>query len=159
QICVFGRSGNVLGRFTTPAAIEVQGDNVLVLDSVKNSLTVFKKTHFGNLMTEGRILYNDGYFMESKEIFREIITMDPRCDFAWAALGAAHYEEGDNAGAKDFFEKSKSASDKYSEVKKQLRNDWMKQHFAVIFIGVILLALIIIAASKLINAKVKEGRE
>lgn len=158
QICAFGGSGSALGRFTSPCAVEVQGDSVLVLDSVKNSLTVFDKTRFGALMTEGRILYNDGYFMESKDIFREIITMDPRCDFARAALGAAHFEEGDNSGAKDFFEKSKSAADKYSEVKKELRNNWMKEHFALIFIGIILLALIIIAAAKLISAKMKEGK-
>lgn len=158
QICVFGGSGNVLGRFTTPVAVEVQGENVLVLDSTKCSLTVFEKTHFGSLMTEGRLLYNEGYFKESREIFQEIITMDPKCDYAWAALGAAYYEDGDNAQAKEFFEKSKSALDKYSEVKKELRNDWMKEHFAVIFIVIILLALIVIAASKLIAAKMKEGR-
>lgn len=158
QICAFGGSGSVMGTFTSPAAIEVLGDNVLVLDSVKNSLTVFEKTHYGELTTQGRLLYNSGYFKESKEIFREIITMDPNCDFAWAALGAAYYEDGDPASAKQFFEKSKTAAEKYSEVKKQIRNDWMKSHFAVIFIGIILLALIIIAATKLIAAKVKEGK-
>lgn len=158
QICAFGGSGSVLGTFTSPAAIEVLDDKVLVLDSVKNSLTVFEKTHFGSLTTEGRILYNNGYFKESKEIFQEIITMDPNCDFAWAALGAAYYEDGDPVSAKEYFEKSKTAQDKYSEVKKEIRNEWMKNHFAVIFIVIIALALIIIAASKLIAAKLKEGR-
>ncbi len=158
QICAFGGSGNVLGAFTGPTAVETLDSRVLVLDNVKNSVTVFEKTRFGELMTEGRRLYNSGYFKESKDIFREIITMDPDCDFAWGALGAAVYEEGDAALAKEYFERSRTAAEKYSEVKKQLRSTWMKEHFALIFGGVIALALIIIAASKLVAAKLKEGR-
>lgn len=158
QICVFGGSGSVMGKFTSPAAVETIGNNVLVLDSVKNSLTVFEKTRFGQLMTEGRKLYNSGYFKESKDIFREIITMDSQCDYAWAALGAAYFEDGDSVKAKEYFEKSKTAAGKYSEVKKEIRNRWMKEHFVFIFIGVIALCFIIIIVSKLTAAKIKEGK-
>ncbi len=158
QISVFGGSGSVIGTFTGPTAIETLDDRVLVLDNVKNSITVFEKTRFGALMTDGRELYNSGRFKESRDIFREIITMDPDCDFAWGALGAAVYEDGDAEAAKEYFERSMTASEKYSEVKKELRGRWMKSHFALIFIGTLLLALIVIAASKLVTAKLKEGR-
>lgn len=158
QICVFGGDGGEKGKFTSPVALEAMGDGVIVLDSAKNSLTVFEKTRFGDLTTQGRKLYNSGYFKESKDIFREIITMDPQCDYAWAALGAACFEDGDSAGAKEYFEKSKTAADKYSEVKKEIRNRWMKEHFALIFALVMLGLLLAAATAKLAAAKIKEGK-
>ena len=158
QQTVFGGKGACLGTFTAPTAIDTLGDQVLVLDRKKNNLTVFRMTYFGSLVKKAFLLYNDGYYRESKEYFEEIVKLDANYDWAYAGLGSAYYEEGDWEAARDYFRKSNIATQRYSEVKGDLRNKTMKKYFSLIFFGVIVLMLLLMAVKKLVSAAAAEKR-
>lgn len=159
QQAIFGGSGAYLGAFSTPVAIDILDGNVLVLDSVKNNITVFEPTYFGGLVKEAFKLYNSGFYGESRELFEEMTRMDSNYDWAYAGLGRAYYEQGEWEKAKECFEYSDTATEQYSEVKGELRNRNLKEHFTGIFFGIILGCFAIIIAGKLLAAYLAEKQK
>ena len=59
-IAVFGALGDQEGTFRQPSAIELLGEQVLVLDSNKNSVTVFSPTEYTILVHDAVKRYNAG---------------------------------------------------------------------------------------------------
>ena len=159
QQAIFGGSGSYLGAFVSPVAIDILDGNVIVLDSVKNSITVFEPTYFGGLVKEAFLLFNGGFYAESKSLFEEIVRMDANYDWAYVGLGRAYYEEGDWVNAKKCFEYSGVATEWYSEVKGELRNRNLKEHFTGIFFGVIGGCFVMIIAGKLFTAFLAEKKK
>ena len=101
-------------------------------------------------------MFEDGYYKESKELFEEIVKMDGNFEWALLGLGMAYYEEGDFKTAKYYFERSEVAPHYYSEVKKELRNEWMREHFVFLFFGLILLVFVMTVVTRIISAKVQD---
>lgn len=159
QQAIFGGSGAYLGAFTSPVAVDTLDGNVLVLDSAKNNITVFEPTYFGELVKQAFLLYNGGYYGESGGLFQEIVKMDANYDWAYVGLGRAYYEEGDWEKAKECFERSGAATEMYSEVKGDLRNRNLKEHFTGIFFGIIIGCFVIIVAGKLLAAWLAQRRK
>lgn len=159
QQAIFGGSGAYLGAFSSPVAIDILDGNVLVLDSIKNNITVFEPTYFGSLVKEAFLLYNSGFYGETKELFEEMVRMDSNYDWAYVGLGRAYYEEGDWERAKECFERSGVATEAYSEVKGDLRNRNLKEHFTGIFFGIIIGCFVIIIAGRLLAAWLAERRK
>lgn len=158
QQAIFGGRGAYLGAFSAPVAIDTLEGSVLVLDGAKNNLTVFEPTYFGGLVKEAFLLYNGGFYGESKELFREMVRMDSNYDWAYAGLGMAYYEEGDWEKAKECFERSGAATGLYSEVKGDLRNRGLKEHFTGIFFGAVAGGVVAIVAGKLLAAWLAQRR-
>lgn len=156
QLAIFGGSGSTLGCFLNPVAIETLKGKILVLDNMKKNITIFEPTYFGELNIQAFSLFEAGYYQESKELFEEIVKMDGNFEWALLGLGMAYYEDGDYKTAKYYFERSDVAPEYYSEVKKELRNEWMRKHFVFIFIGIILIGFILMVTTRIISAKVKE---
>lgn len=159
QQAIFGGSGAYLGAFTAPVAIDTLEGNVLVLDSVKNNITVFEPTYFGGVVRQAFLLFNSGNYSESRELFEEILRMDANYDWAYVGLGRAYYEDGDWERAKECFEHSGVATEWYSEVKGDLRNRNIKAHFTGIFFGILLGCLAVIVAGKLLSAYLAERQK
>jgi len=159
QQAIFGGSGAYLGAFTQAVAIDTLGDEVLVLDGTRGSITVFEPTYFGEIVKEAFLLFNNGFYLESKGLFEEIVRMDANYDWAYVGLGRAYYEEGDWETAKFYFEHSGMASSWYSEVKEELRNKNMKENFTAIFFGIIAGCAVLIIAGKLLFASLADRRK
>ncbi len=159
QQAIFGGSGAYLGAFTQAVAVDTLDDQVLVLDGTRGSITVFEPTYFGEIVKEAFLLFNSGFYLESKELFEEIIRMDANYDYAYVGLGRAYYEEGDWEKAKFYFEHSGMANSSYSQVKEELRNKNMKENFTAIFFGIIAGCAVLIIAGKLLSASLAERRK
>lgn len=158
QISIFGGSGKQLGYFTEPVAVECMDDKVLVLDAKKNNITVFAQTTFGECLKNGMVKYNEGMPEEALEYFEELIKMDANFDFAYFAIASAYYEAGDYEHALEYAELAGTATEMYSKAKKEIRNEWMRENFSLIFFGVIFLFVVIVIAGKVVNAKMTERR-
>lgn len=159
QQAIFGGKGTYMGAFTAPTAIDTIGENVIVLDSTKNNLTVFEPTYFGSMVKDAFLMFNEGRFAESKDLFEEITRMDANYDWAYVGLGRAYYEEGNWELAKQCFEHSGVATEWYSEVKGDLRDQRTREHFTAIFIGVIIGSFVLIIVGKLAAASLEERRK
>ena len=95
---VMGGIGNQLGTFQNAVAIETNDDLIYVVDSRKNGITVFKRTEFGEIVTEATNLYNSGHYDESYGPWTEVVKRDGNYRRAYigignALLGQSRYKE------------------------------------------------------------------
>lgn len=148
QISIFGGKGNQIGYFTSAAAIETLDHHIIVLDKMKANITVFEETHFGSLLREGMTQFNQGNLKESVSYFEELIRMDANFFFAYYALAEAYYEQGNYEMAEKYAKLTPEAQEIYSEAKKELRNEWLRDHFALIFFVIIAACLLVAFISK-----------
>lgn len=138
---IVGGSGEQLGLFRTVTAIESRGDKIYVADGRKNSITVFERTTFGEIVTNATNLYNDGYYAESYEPWLTVIKYDGNYRRAYIGVGNALLSNKQYKEAMDYFEISISRA-RYNRAFEGYRDELLEQYFtpAIIIIIVLLLA-------------------
>lgn len=156
QLSIFGGKGNQVGNFTGAIAIETLDNKIIVLDKNKANITVFEETLFGSLMREGMTQFNQGNLVESMTYFEELIRMDANFFFAYHALAEAYYEQGDYEQAEKYASMTSVAQEIYSLAKKELRNQWLRDHFALVFFTIIIVGVAVLFLSK-VAAEVRKG--
>ncbi len=98
-----GGSGEQLGTFKQPSSIvSVQG-RLLVLDAMKNNLTVLSSTEFGNQVRQAMRLYSDGRYMEAVEPWKRVLVRCSNYNLAYIGLGKASMRTGDYPAAMRWF--------------------------------------------------------
>lgn len=110
-IAVFGGIGNQLGTFTTPVAIETYGHRVYVLDRLKNNITIFEPTEYGALVEEAVRLYNEGLYVQSGEVWAEVLARNGNSVLAYNGLGKVYAQEEEYTDALQYLRHS---GDRYS---------------------------------------------
>lgn len=158
QLSIFGGAGNQVGMFNTAAAIETLDNRIIVLDKAKANLTVFEETMFGSLLREGMLQYNEGNLTESMPYFEELVRMDANFFFSYYALAQAYYEQGNYEMAEKYASMTSVAQEIYSDAKKELRNQWLRDHFALVFFSIIILGVAVLFISK-VAAEVRKDPE
>ncbi len=138
----FGGQSNQKGMFTLVSAIESTEDEVIVLDSMKQSITVFKKTLFGSLVHEATELYNRGYYDEAFEPWTEVIKRDGNYVLAYKGLGNAYLGNGDFENAMEMFELAIDR-DAYDRAFEGYRTEFLRANFTYIVLGLVLLIVLV----------------
>ena len=125
--------GEQKGTFSLPCAIETNGDDVLVCDSVNNNVTIFKITEYGKLVKTARKMTIDGDYEESKALWQEVLTLDKNSQLAYSGLAKALYVEGEYKQAMKY---AKLGIDKetYAQAFKWVRREYIKENFIWIFL-------------------------
>jgi DNA-binding beta-propeller fold protein YncE len=134
MVFVFGGKGTQVGTFTQPSAIDTYGDKVLVLDSIKRSITIFKPTEYGALVNQALTLYVDGNFDASKDIWKEVLKQDGNLYTAYIGIGKALYYSGNYKESIDYFRKGYDRSDE-SKAFKEYRSALLRVYFPYIMTG------------------------
>lgn len=151
---VFGGSagqGTQKGTFSMPSAIAVNGSDVLVTDSSKNTLTVFKITEYGAAVRSAQLITLSGDFAASLDSWKLIISEDTNCQMAYRGLGKAYYDIGDNAKAMEYA-KLGVDRDTYAKAFEVERTNLIEKYFYLIFIGIaVIIAIVIILKVKFGN--------
>ncbi|MDE6726876.1 MAG: hypothetical protein K2J80_02920 [Oscillospiraceae bacterium] len=149
---IFGGIGDQKGTFSTVTAVESIGTNVYVLDSSKNSVTVFKRTEFGAIVQEAMSLFNAGKYKESIGPWEEALRRDSNYWMAYIGLGNAYLNADDYDMAMDcFYRQSRSG---YSDAFKSWRMNFVRENFTL-FAAIILVVLIIFYVLSAIRSKKK----
>ena len=156
QLSIFGGKGSQQGYFNTAAAIECLDNRILVLDKGKANITVFEETLFGGLLREGMVTYNSGSLEAAMPYFEELIRMDANFFFAYYVLADAYYELGEYEMAEKYAKLTPYASEVYSLAKKELRNAWLREHFALIFFAVVAGGLLLMFVSR-VREEMRKG--
>lgn len=157
RIAIFGGIGSQLGLFSSATAIDTLGNRVLVLDSAKNNITVFEQTSFGELLVNGLTLYNQGRMEEALPYFTRLVEMDANFTYAYYIMSETYYDMGDYGLAEKYALFSENAQNAFSDAKKMVRNDWLRDHFAAVFAGIVLGAFLLMAVLKVVAVK-RKGR-
>jgi len=127
-----------LGLTSSPKGVITDDlGNLYILDKGYNSIHVYQRTVFVDLVHNAVTLYNDGKYIESKPIWEEIIRQNSSFALAHSALGAALAKEGDFDGALSEYYDAKDYLG-YSNAYWEIRNVAIQENlpvFALVFIG------------------------
>ena len=141
-----------LGLFTQVSAIEVDDQNTLyVLDQSKGEVQMFKSTEFADKVHEALILYQDGNYLESKDIWEEVLKVNSLFDFANLGMGEAHFREENYAEALESYKLSRNIPG-YSDAFWELRNVQIRENI-IPFLAILLALIVVIKSFKWFNKK------
>ncbi|WP_139904780.1 YIP1 family protein [Clostridium thermarum] len=158
------------GLFTVGAGIAVDKDNyIYVLDKERNVVQVFYPTVFAEMIHEAISLFEIGKYLESKDLWQQILQLSGTSKIAYDGLGKAYFQENDYKQAAENFRLAQNRED-YSESYWEIRNEWLQDNIAVMLILLVLAALISKVLKKIdskkgifnpirgLKAKLKENR-
>lgn len=142
---ITGSTGNQLGTFSQVSALESTAENLYVVDSQKNSITVFNETKFGSIVHEAVRLYNDGYYDEALEPWYEVLKRDGNYRHAYVGISSALINRGEYRTAMKYA-KLADAQWLYNRAFEGWREEFINEHFALITGGVVFLVILLIVS-------------
>lgn len=148
---VMGGTGEQLGTFRSVAAIESKDNMLYVLDSRKNSITVFKRTAFGEIVTDATNLYNAGYYEESYEPWLNVIKYDGNYRRAYIGIGNALLNAEQYEEAMKYFKISISRN-RYNKAYEGYRGKILEKYFTPAMVIIIVIAIVWTVIKKLCQA-------
>ena len=148
-LCCFGGLGDAAGLFQIPISIDADSQGYLyVLDYQNNEITVFKPTHFIQLVHQVVTLHGEGRYDEALTYWKQALEIDS--NYALAHQGVAKIM-GKNEKWDSALRSYELANDRegYSEAFAEYRHEYFRQHFlpvvvcaaAIVFLVVKLLSL------------------
>lgn len=148
-LCIFGGLGDRLGTFSKPCAIENLKDRILVLDSDKSSITVFRPTPYGVYVREAVKLYGQGRYEAALGSWDEVLKRNSNFELAYSGIGQALMKKEAYGEAMDYFKLSYDR-DGYDKAFNEYRKEYVRGHFSLLALG---LFCIILLAWSLLNRK------
>ena len=145
MLWAFGSRGGTDGAFTRAIALEHMGRDLFVLDEVKNSITVFTPTEYGNTIFLANEKYHEGDYQGSAEVWQDVLKMNANYTLAFRGIGRAVMREDKFEEAMKYF---KMAHDResYGRVFKLYRKEWVEKNIGwiiAILAGVLIIPLIL----------------
>ena len=156
----FGGVGEQRGLFTTPADLAQNSNgDIYVVDRGRNSIEVFRKTPFAQLVQQASTLHVEGRYEEAESMWQEVIRQNSNFEMAYQAIGKALYKAERYKEAMEYFELASARHD-YSLAFKEYRKEFIKANFTIIAILIVILfialRIFIPRLLRLISRKVKE---
>ena len=149
---VVGTTAEQLGGFKQVSAIESMGTNLYIVDSLKNTITVFEETEFGSIVHEATDLYNTGYYEEALEPWYEVLKRDGNYRNAYIGIASAKLNSGEYEDAMKYSKLADSGG-RYNRAFEGYRQDWIDANFNLVVAVIIILIALIISNSILKKKK------
>ena len=141
MLWAFGTKGNVEGAFTGAVSIEHMGYDLLVLDQVENSVTLFQTTEYGQTIYDASEAYLRGEYDASADQWRSVLKMNANYPLAFRGIGRAVLRQNRYEEAMDYFKLAHDRAN-YGRAFKLYRKDWVEANIGWI-LGILAAVLII----------------
>ena len=99
MLYAFGAGGSQKGTFSSAASIETVGDMLLVTDRIKESITVFRRTRFGERINEALSFYERGDYGQAAEAWSDVYNRASGYTPAVVGLAKIDLQNGDYSAA------------------------------------------------------------
>lgn len=145
-ITAFGggfENGNSVDTFKNPTAITMFGEDLIVSDRGKKTITVFKRTDFGSKLISAQKMKVDGNYTESEALWQEVLSLEPNCQMAYIGLAAVALENGKYHQGLKYAKKGQSY-DIYSQLYEQISKDFLRKNAVWIILAVIVFIILFI---------------
>jgi len=180
KIYQYDQSGNLLdvfggkqnsqnGYFDYPTAVTIRPNgNIYVLDSSRKDIQIFRPTQFATMIHQASVLFYDGKYNASAQIWQQLLRMDAHYNLAHDLLGQCYTKIGQQLGGttQDYLlamDQERLAEDRsnFSGAFTQYRHDWASQNFGlmlgIVFGAIVVLVLISRPIGRLVEAAIKMG--
>lgn len=128
---IFGGLGTQEGTFTTPAAIEQWGGELLVLDASRAEIYCFAATEYGSLINQAVALRFDGDEALAVSLWERVLELDENNELANSGIGKAYLSAGDNELAMKYLKLGMNR-EYYSVAFKRYRSEILKEHLGTV---------------------------
>lgn len=155
---IFGGTGSQLGVFEMPVAVTYRGTDLLVLDARTCSVTIFKRTTYGDEFAKALELHSNRKYTEANEQWRKILELNSNYEPAYTGIGDSYMRLGMYKEAMQSY-KNGNDVEGYGEAYALYRKDLMSNYILLIPVVVIAICFLISRASKKLVAVNKAGWE
>lgn len=147
RLFTFGESNQINGSFDTPVAIDMLGQDIYVLDSHRQSITMFTPNEYGKLVLTAAKLHTQGKYDEAFPLWKQVLNKNGGNLLAYVGMGKHYLSEKKYELAMDYFRQG-GDRESYSQAFGLQRNVKSQKFFPVIAVIVIaaFLALLILDA-------------
>ncbi len=154
---IFGGLGTQEGTFTTPIAIEMIDDELLVLDAYYGAIMRFSATEYGRLINEAVGLRFDGDETQAIGIWQQVLKLDENNELANSGIGKAYLTAGDNKTAMKYLELGMNRK-YYSVAWKRYRNEILTENMNLFMtlLGVVIVGTLVY--KKWLKARIRQWR-
>lgn len=119
---------------------------------MKNDITIFTETTFGNILHRAFDLYDQGKYSEAKEDWEEVIARDGGYTTAYIGLGKAALNNDEYLKALKYF-KIAYDQDDYDKAFEYAREEFLRDNFTLIIVIVLALIIVLIVLRKLLKKR------
>lgn len=141
MLFAFGGPGNMNGYLRRAIALDHMGHDLIVLDSLDNSITLFTPTEYGSLIYDAIEQFQQGLYEESGASWQAVMDLNNNYDLAYIGIGRSLLRQERYKEAMEYFE-LKLDDDNYSKAFKQYRKEWVEEHIGIIVIILVLLLVV-----------------
>ena len=152
----FGDQGKQLGNLSTPTAITYCGSDIYVLDSTLNSITIFKRTDYGDVINQA--LYHNSIreYSAAYEDWQDILRRNINFDAAYVGIGKNLYSQGQYEEAMEYYKKAWEQTN-YSVAFKSYRKEVVEKYILLIIVVVVAVIILLAKFFKYVGKKNKAG--
>lgn len=137
----FGGSGNMDGYFKSPISLEHMGTDLLVLDNLHCSITLFTPTEFGKAIYDAIDKFDNGDYTGSEAAWRRVLALDGNFDRAYIGIGRSLLRQEKYKDSLEYF-KVKYDAENYSKAYKMYRKEWVQANIGKIVFFILVLVFI-----------------
>lgn len=139
----FSTTGIQKGNTTSPTSITYCGSDLLVLDEINCTVTVFKLTKYGQLIDDAYECYSNYNYDESVEYWNQVLHENANFDIAYDGIGNACMRTGAFKEAMDHFRYSNN-KERYSDALGEYRTGLIEKYLLIyVAIAIVLLVLFV----------------
>lgn len=146
----FGDTGSMLGTLSNIEAITYQGSNMLILDKTNDTVTVYERTEYGNILVSALEAENDQDYTKAINIWTEVLKRNSNFDTAYVGIGQAMYRNGQYEESLEYFEAAYD-TENWSNSYKEIRKEWMSSYFLLLILIIVLIIVAIVFFNKFIK--------
>ena len=152
----FGDKGQQLGHLSNPVAITYCGSDIYVLDSVLNSVIVYKRTDYGDVIDRALMNNADRKYSEAYLDWQDILRRNQNFDAAYVGIGKNLYRQGEYEEAMEYYQNASETAN-YSIAFQAWRKQTTEK--AILWIIPIVVVLVVLLAKVMgyVARKNKEG--
>ena len=129
------------------------GDRVLVVDSLAQTIEVFKPTMYGEAINAAVAADRANNPDEAAVLWSGVAEMNPQFDLAYISMGDAAYRQGEFDTALEYYRRGDYRLG-YSDAREQTRAQWLDDNITLV-LGVLLVIVLLLTWSLVVKPAVE----
>lgn len=137
----FGDTGTMLGNISIIQSICYQGDVLMILDGVNNSVTTYKRTEYGDALIQALEYQNNRQYDLAIDAWMEILKRNSNFDAAYIGIAQSLFRQGEYSESIEYCQSAYDTAN-YSNAYKELRKEWISKYLFVLLAVIIVLIVL-----------------